>query len=174
MSILENIKELLAEFRARFAELARQDQVRVAELQEMRRTIARQAATLDEQTELIARQRSAIDKLNGIEPGWPIATLLGLPATASLNDVCERMATLVKEQEQQIDAAALLRTQLDQAALVIGKEKMGDGLPGFDPKQANLEQHVRTLLGILDAVGGFMAPDYQHAIRAARESVAGG
>jgi Sec-independent protein translocase protein TatA len=124
MSVLDDIKGIVGEFRSGLAELAQQDQIRIAELQEMRRTIARQAGTLDEQVQLIARQRAELDK-----------------------------------QEAE---AATLRAQLDHAALVLGERLEAAISPA---------EHIRTLLGILDAVGGFMQPDYQDAIRAAREAV---
>lgn len=147
MSIIEDIKGLVGEFRSGLAELAQQDQARIAEAQELRGTVARQAATLDEQRSIIAKLTAA--------------------NAASKTHV-----------DKLTDEAATLRAQLDQAALVIGIKERGvhpssltDVLTVAEDDRREALAHVRTLLGILDAIGGYMSSDYQAAIRAAREAV---
>lgn len=70
-----------------------------------------------------------------------------------------------------------LRAQIDQAALQLGRvhpSSLTDALTVAEDDRSAAIAHVRTLLGILDAVGGYMPTDYQAAIRAAREAVTRG
>lgn len=159
MSVIDDIREMLGQFRVGVTELAEADRKQLAELQRLRITTARQADELDEQREIIARLTS-----QNANHGATGETLL-----------CSQMVASAQLAETQ-------RGQLDQAALHLGAERqrryeVEKDLARVREELATLPAltaHVRTLLGILDAIGGYMPSDYQAAIRAAREAVGRG
>lgn len=164
MSVLDEVRGLVSQFRAHLTELAAADARQLQELQRLRSEVAQQADTIDEQREIIARQRANLE--------WHKTEM------NRTSDVMGEVTAL----------AAKLQAQLDQAAHELGAERLRrefaekgvhpssltDVLSVAESDRREALAHVRTILGILDAVGGYMPPDYQAAIRAAREAVSRG
>lgn len=172
MRILDDIKGIVGEFRSGLAELAQQDQVRIAEAQELRRTIARQAETIDEQVQLIARQRAEINKVTAEAATMRAQLDHGARVLGERIDWhrAQGGTLLAKTKDGRIVPAA---GRIAMPVLDVHPSHLTDVLTAAEDDRREALAHVRTLLGILDATGGFMSPDYQAAIRSAREAVAG-
>lgn len=206
MSVIDDIREMLGQFRAGVTELAEADRKQLAELQRLRITTARQADELDEQRGIIARLRSE-------NRAHDANHLRSYDVMGETVDISLQLRIQLADAEK---LAATQRSQLDQAALHLGAERQRSlelqlelarvreqlkakhmglveqtaaqltslGLIGCnhskdvptvaDEERQVLTAHVRTLLGILDAIGGYMPSGYQAAIRAAREAVGRG
>lgn len=245
MSVIDDIREMLGQFRAGVTELAEADRKQVAELQRLRITTARQADEIDEQRGIIARltsQNRAHDAnhLRSADAmGETVETVEMLRAqlaacaqlaetqcghldrlTAELEkergrhlDITELRAMLERRYKEQpeemgdlLDALytaiertlparpgqltvvaqlgaerqkryevelelARVREELEVERHITEKAMISELATLKGETLPSLTAHVRTLLGILDAIGGYMPSDYQDAIRAAREAV---
>lgn len=105
-------------------------------------------------------------------------------AASARDEVTERLLTASLTEERALAAEAYrMRKIFDDAgqgehnvlALVDHYQRSSmeadERLTVAEDDRRALAAHLRTLLGILDAVGGYLTADYQAAIRAAREAV---
>lgn len=179
MTVLDTIRGMLGEVRSGLAELGQIDERQRDEIHEVRRGLAAANRMLDEQRAIIAKLRSSLE---GHE------TELSRTADV-LGEQNEEVRRLRAELTEERERAGIAQAGLDKAALMLGEQsdpKVAIALRGVHPSnltdvltvadddRREAIEHVRALLGILDAIGGYMPSDYQAAIRAAREAVADG
>jgi len=202
MSVIDDIKGLLGEFRSGLAKLAQQDRAHIEEAQDLRRTLARQASTLDEQRAIIAKLTAAkttsekhVDKLTDEAATLraqldQAALVLGKKRdrldTAGADPAEPKIPDGREAEELRVGIEKILQDEAfdfdsdDYRPLHVKLSKMLDRVDARDSftylehVEAALQAHVRALLRILDAVCGFQSTESQDAIRAAREAVTGG